>query len=132
MAPLLAWLVLSPIAGVELTVTTAQGETTVGPASVLVSGVLAAAGAVATAWLANRFAGRPRRSFIIVALAVFGVSLLGPFGSAMSTSAALGLTVLHVAVAAVVVPLVARGLPERSTRAADTTEPRTPNAEVLQ
>jgi hypothetical protein len=130
-APFLAWLVLSPAAGVALSVTTAQGESTVGPASVLVSGALASLGALAAAWLARRFAGRPRRAFTIVALAVLVVSLVGPIGSADSTSAALGLTVLHLVVAAVVVPLVARGLPRHSTRGADTTQTQTPAADVL-
>jgi hypothetical protein len=130
-APFLAWLVLSPIAGVDMSVTTAQAETTVGPASVLVSGAVASLGALAAAWLARRFAGRPRRAFTIVALAVLVVSLAGPIGSANSTSAALGLTVLHLVVAAVVVPLVARGLPRHSTRGGGTTQPQTPAAEML-
>ena len=55
--------------------------------------------------------GRPRRAFLLVALGVLLVSLLGPLTGSVSAVGALGLVLLHLSVAGAVVPLVARRLP---------------------
>lgn len=108
-AALVMWLPLHAVVGLEVR----QGDAVhqVGAAAVIVSSLVAGLGALGVAAVVRRRAHRPRRTFAVTALAVLVVSLLGPFGSATSTGAALALACLHLVVAAVTVPLVARTLP---------------------
>ncbi|GAA1799691.1 DUF6069 family protein [Actinomadura chokoriensis] len=47
---------------------------------------------------------RPRRTWTIIALTVFALSLTGPLSSATDTGSLLILTALHLVVAAVLIP----------------------------
>ncbi|WP_426593579.1 DUF6069 family protein [Cellulomonas sp. McL0617] len=107
-APLIAlvvWVLADPVAGVAL----AAGDPPVdiGPAAVAIVSVLAAL----AAWGVRSLFFRQRRTgWFVVCGAVLVVSLLGPLGAG-SGAAALWLALMHVAVAAVVVPGLAPGRP---------------------
>lgn len=87
------------------------------PAEITVGAVLAASAFVSLlGWallaLLERFTARARTIWTIVALVVLLVSLGGPLtGTGVSTGNRVGLVLLHLAVAAVLIPL----LPGRST-----------------
>lgn len=74
----------------------------------LVSGVGALLLALVLARVIPR---RARLVFLVLALIVFAVSMGGPLGSAQQTSTAVWLTIMHVVVAAAIVPLTLRALP---------------------
>ena len=111
-APVVVWTLLHPVLGVRLVADTGNGAHPVGIAAVVVTALVVSLGALGTARLARR-AGRPRRAFLLVALGVLLVSLLGPLTGSVSAVGALGLVLLHLSVAGAVVPLVARRLPAR-------------------
>jgi len=95
----LTWVMLHVLGGVELTVKS-------GPEISAVTVALTAAVAAAAGWLAlvlvERRSAHPRRTWTVLAVAVFAVSLLGPLGG--TTAAATGsLLALHSVVAAVVI-----------------------------
>ena len=110
--PLLVWVVLVPVSGLRLLVDTGAGVRTVGPVAVVVTGAVAASGAVALGWLLRRSSGHPRRHFLILTVLATALSLVGPTGAAQSTAAVLGLVALHLSVAVVAVPTVAVRLPQ--------------------
>jgi uncharacterized membrane protein len=109
------WVVLVPLVGLDLAVHTSGEYREVGLASVVATALVAAIAALALATALRRLAGRPRRLFLAVSAAALAGSLLGPLG-AVGVGAALGLAMLHLAVATAVVPLVAGRLPERRSR----------------
>jgi hypothetical protein len=61
--------------------------------------------------LARVLPRRARIVFLVLALAVFVVSMFGPLGAAQQTSTAVWLTILHVVVAAAIILLTLRALP---------------------
>jgi len=95
----ITWVVVHVLGGVDLTVKS-------GPEINVVAVALTAAAAAGAGWIAlvlvERRSARPRRTWTVLALAVFVVSLLGPLGG--TTAAATGvLLALHSVVAAVVI-----------------------------
>lgn len=108
-AAAIAWAVEAPLLGIRLTVrfgnmapqTVVAGQV-VGAA--LVAGLL---GWLLLAALEGR-AARARTAWTAAALVVLAVSLTLPLAAATTTSAAVGLVVLHLVVAAVVIPGMAR------------------------
>lgn len=104
-----AWSVEVPLSGVRLVVRFggAHPQTVV---SAQVIGTALAAGLLGWLLLAqlDRRAARPRATWTGVSLSVLAVSLALPIAAATTTSAAIGLIVLHLAVGAVVIPGMAR------------------------
>ena len=107
---LLTWVVLVPLAGLQLAVVVGARTSEVGVGSVVVTAVLAALAALIVAAVLRRTA-RPRARFVASSAVAFVLSLVGPLVSATTTSATLGLGLLHVMVAAAIVPVVASRLP---------------------
>ncbi|MFI7428032.1 DUF6069 family protein [Micromonospora sp. NPDC049836] len=107
-ATLVVWVIAEPIAGVELAVQGGGGEQSVTPVAVALSTVVAGLAGWALLALLERFTTRPRAVWTAVALGVLVVSLLGPLGGGVGTAATVTLVVMHLAAAAVLVPLLRR------------------------
>lgn len=126
-AGLLVWLVSVPALGVELTARSGGGEIVVGPAPVVLAGLVAGLGGWGLLALLERFTGRPRLIWTGVAVTVLALSLIAPLVQATTVAAATVLIAMHVAVGAVVLvglgPTAGKGAgrPERpmSSRATD-------------
>lgn len=108
-AAAIAWAIEVPLLGIRLTIRfgAMQPQTVVAGQVVgaaLVTGLLG--------WLLlaamDRRTPRARTAWTATALAVLAVSLALPLAAATTTSAAIGLIVLHLVVAAVVIPGLAR------------------------
>ncbi len=107
----LVWVLVGPIAGVDLAVRSGSAGTAerqVGPIEVLVTSLgisLAAWGLLA---VLERRTRHGRAAWTIVALVVLALSMAGPLTGGISTADKAGLAMLHVALAAVLVPLLPR------------------------
>ena len=104
-AAAIAWAVEVPLLGIRLTVRFAA----MAPQTVVAGQVVGAAlVAGLLGWLLlaglDRRAARVRTAWTAVALLVLAVSLALPLAAATTTSAAVGLVVLHLVVGAVVIP----------------------------
>jgi low temperature requirement protein LtrA len=107
-APMLVWLVAVPVLGVQLSVDTGGGHYDVGPVGVLIASLVVALLGVGLVEVLRRRTPNARRVFVIVSLVVLAVSLTGPLGSGTDAAARSALAVMHLAVAAVVIPALAR------------------------
>jgi hypothetical protein len=108
-AAAIAWAVEVPLLGIRLTVRFgAMAPQTVVAGQVV--GTALVAGLLGWLLLAalDRRVGHPRSAWTAVALLVLAVSLALPLAAATTTSAAVGLIVLHLVVGAVVIPGLAR------------------------
>ncbi|WFE40451.1 DUF6069 family protein [Micromonospora sp. WMMD998] len=103
-ATLLGWVVAVPLAGVELIARAGDAEQRVTPAAVAVSTVLAGLAGWALLALLERFTGRARTVWTVVAALVLLLSLLGPLTGGVGRSATATLAVLHLLAGAVLVP----------------------------
>jgi len=92
-----SWSVSHYVGGVDLVVGSGANARTVGVFSVLLVSLLAGAAALGLATVLSRRAGRPRRTWTVVAGLVLALSLLGPLG-ATSVTVALALLALHLVV----------------------------------
>jgi Family of unknown function (DUF6069) len=104
-AALAVWLVAVPLAGVDLQVRTSGTTQDVGPVSVVASALLATVAGLGCLAILRRITKRPARAWTIVASAVLVLSLAGPLGQAVGTGATAILVAMHLAVAAVLIPL---------------------------
>ena len=108
-AAAIAWAVEAPLLGIRLTVRFgAMAPQTVVAGQVV--GAAVVAGLLGWLLLAalDRRAARVRTTWTAAALLVLAVSLAVPLAAATTTSAAVGLVVLHLVVGAVVIPGLAR------------------------
>ena len=109
LAAALAWIVEVPLLGIHLTFR-------FGPSPIMTIAVGQAIGAAVAAsllgWLLlavlERRSPRARFLWTAIALAALAVSLALPLAAATTTSATIALIVMHLAVAAVVIPAMAR------------------------
>lgn len=108
---LIAWVVMGPLAEVELVVPAGSAVRTVGADDVVLAAVLSGVAAVATTALVDRWARRPRRTWTVIATSVFALTLLGPIGSGAETGIVGALVALHSVVAIVLIPQLRRTLP---------------------
>ena len=104
-AALAVWLVAVPLAGVDLQVRTSGTTQDVGPVSVVASALMAAVAGLGCLAVLRRITTRPARAWTIVASAVLVLSLAGPLGQVVGTGATAILVAMHLAVAAVLIPL---------------------------
>lgn len=95
----ITWLAVHIGGGVELTVGSGQR---IGAVAVAVTAVVAAGAGWLALALVERWSARPRRTWTVLAVAAFVVSLLGPLGGT-TPAAKGGLLALHSVVAAVVI-----------------------------
>lgn len=110
----LAGLLAAPVAALATRLVLTQGlgvELRAGGPVSWASVLMAAFGAGAVGWLAlvalERLGGNVRRRWVMIALAVLVLSLLGPLTEGATTAAGLGLATLHLVVAAVIIPAMA-------------------------
>jgi hypothetical protein len=101
------WIVAAPLAGAELLVDSVVGPMEVDLASVVLGSAIGGFGAVAVGWLARRRSSSPRRHFLVATGLILALSLIGPAATALSTTTAVWLCSMHLAVGAVAIPLVA-------------------------
>jgi Family of unknown function (DUF6069) len=109
-ATLTVWVVAHALDGVELRVRLGSGTDgqAVGPAAVALATIVAGlAGWVLLAAL-ERFTPRARGLWTVAATVGPVVSLAGPLGSGVTTGAKLSLMGMHLAAAAILIPLLAR------------------------
>jgi hypothetical protein len=109
LAAVLVWVVVDPLLGVDLSVTRSGTTTVVGPG--LVAGMALGAALLGWALLAvlERFTSRAGRVWTITAVAVLLLSFAMPFNSGEADpSAKWSLLVMHLAVGAVLIPLLSR------------------------
>ena len=112
LAALAVWPITDPLLGIDLTAPTAPGSQELQPITpALVAGtslVVALAGWALLALL-ERFTARPRTSWTAIAVLVGLLSLAGPLSTIASTTVANGLSLalMHLAVAAVLIPILA-------------------------
>jgi hypothetical protein len=142
LAALAVWLITDPLLGIDLTGTTRPGSQQLQPITpALVAGASLAVALAGWALLAllERFTARARTIWTAVALLVALLSLAGPMSILASTEAnVLALALMHLAVAAVLIPMLAgtspapaRPAPARSaraSRAAERTDHQLPDA----
>lgn len=110
LTPLLVWSIAVPLLGVDLAVrpgSDADPARTVGPAVIAAVSLLAALLGWALLAVLEARTHRARPVWLAAAGVVLLLSLAGPLTSAVNTSAALTLVVMHVGVAAVLIPLLA-------------------------
>lgn len=103
-ATLLGWTVAVPLAGVELAARSGGVEQRVSPVAVAVSTLLAGLAGWALLALLERFTGRARTVWTVVAVLVLLLSLLGPVSGGAGGAATPTLVVLHLLAGAVLVP----------------------------
>jgi hypothetical protein len=133
LAALAVWVITDPLLGIDLTGTTRPGSQQLQPITpALVAGASLAVALAGWALLAllERFTARARTIWTAVALLVALLSLAGPLSILASTEAnVLALALMHLAVAAVLIPMLAgtspasaRPAPARSARASQAAE----------
>jgi Family of unknown function (DUF6069) len=102
-----AWIIISPVAGVDLRVGSEPDIRTVGLGAVVTTVLFAAlAGWVVLAAL-ERWSTHPRRNWLAAVAAGLVLSLAGPLTAAAGTASALGLGALHVVTAATLAAVLA-------------------------
>jgi hypothetical protein len=129
LAALAVWLVTDPLLGIDLVGTTRPGSEelmSITPALIAGTSLVVALAGWALLALLERFTARARTIWTTIAVVLTLLSLAGPLSVLASTSAAnaLALALMHLAVAAVVIPMLAgtspasaQPAPARSARA---------------
>jgi Family of unknown function (DUF6069) len=114
-ATLVVWTVETQLLGIDLRARPVPGvaPVVVGPPAVVSFTLFA--GLVAWALLAvlERVTPRVRGVWLTIAVVALLISLAGPLGGAVTATAAVGLACMHLAAAAVLIPLLARSAAPR-------------------
>jgi hypothetical protein len=95
-----AWIVISPVAGVDLRVGSEPDLRTVSPGAVVTAALLAALACWVVLAALERWSAHPRRNWLAAVATGLVLSLAGPLTAATGTASALGLVALHVVTAA--------------------------------
>ena len=111
-ATLTVWAVAGPLAGVDLRVHLGTATQHVGPATVAIVSILAGLAAWGLLAALEHFTPRARTVWTAVALVTLALSLTGPLGIGVSTAAKVALTGMHLAAAAVLVPMLTARVPD--------------------
>jgi hypothetical protein len=107
-ATLMVWTVAGPLAGIDLTVRSGDELQHVGPAAVLATALLPGLAGWALLALLERITRRARLAWTTGALLSLAVSLAGPLASGVGTATKVALVSMHLVVAAVLIPGLAR------------------------
>lgn len=103
-AALLVWTLAVPVGGVDLVAASGDGEMTIGPVAIAIGAAAPSLLGWALLAVLERFTARSGRIWVVTALIVLAVSILfGPLGGDGAAAVAV-LALLHVTVAAVVIP----------------------------
>jgi hypothetical protein len=116
LAALAVWLVTDPLLGVDLAAPTRPGSQqllSITPGLVAATSLAAALAGWGLLALLERFTARPRTSWTVIAVGVGLLSLAGPLSTIASTTVANAgsLALMHLAVAAVLIPGLAATAP---------------------
>ncbi|SFP71315.1 hypothetical protein SAMN05660464_4033 [Geodermatophilus dictyosporus] len=109
-AAALVWVVAVPLLGADVRVATGGQAQEPGPGAVVAAAVVAGLLGAALLGVLLRSARRPVPVWRAVALTVLVLSLGGPLSSGQDTTSVAVLVTLHLAVAAVLVPLLPRAV----------------------
>lgn len=112
-AAVVVWIVASPIAGADLRADVAGTEQEIVFVAVLLSALLQAGIGWAVLSLLERFFARARTIWLVLAVVVLVLTGINAAVAALNTETAVWLNVMHLAVAAVLVPVLARTSPRR-------------------
>ena len=110
-AALTVWALAGPLAGVDLRVHLGPATQHVGPATVAIVSILAGLAAWALLAALERFTPRARTVWTAIALVTLALSLAGPLSSGATTATKVALTGMHLAAAAVLVPMLSARVP---------------------
>lgn len=99
----IVWIIAVPAAGLDLVVHSGPTTQTVGLASVVIVPVAAGAAAWVTLAILERMARRARLLWMIVAVTVLALSLLGPISLAVGAGTVWALLTMHVVVGATLI-----------------------------
>ncbi|MEX5720026.1 DUF6069 family protein [Geodermatophilus maliterrae] len=108
LAALAGWVVAVPISGLDLEVASGATTRTVGAAAVLGAGFTASLLGWALLALLERRAPRAKGTWTAIAVAALLLSLVGPLGVDATAATKVTLALLHVVVAAVLIPVLRR------------------------
>jgi hypothetical protein len=127
LAALAVWLVTDPLLGVDLAAPTRPGSEelqSITPALVAGTSLITALAGWGLLALLERFTDRPRTIWTVIALLVGLLSLAGPLSTIASTTVANGLSLalMHLAVAAALIPGLAATAPSLVARPAPARE----------
>ena len=102
-----AWIIISPVAGVDLRVGSEPDIQTVGAGAVVTVAMVAALAGWAVLAVLERWSAHPRRNWLAAVAAGLVLSLAGPLTTATGTASALGLVALHVVTAVTLAAVLA-------------------------
>jgi lysylphosphatidylglycerol synthetase-like protein (DUF2156 family) len=112
-AAVVVWVIAVPIAGADLRTSVAGTEQEVIAVAVVMSALVQGGVGWAVLALLERFLGRARTIWLVVAAVVLVLAGVNAVVAGENTATAVWLNVMHVAVAAVLVPVLARTSPRR-------------------
>jgi hypothetical protein len=112
-AALVVWVIAAPIAGADLRATVVGDEQEIVAVAVVISALVQGGLGWAVLALLERFLGRARTIWLVLAVLVLVFSGVNAATAAVNTETAVWLNVMHLAVAAVLVPVLARTSPRR-------------------
>lgn len=112
-AALLVWVVAVPLAGADLRAAVAGTEQAIVVGAVIASALIQGAIGWAVLALLERFLARARTVWLVLAALVLVLTGVNAVVAAENTETAVWLNVMHLAVAAVLVPVLARTSPRR-------------------
>ena len=114
-AALAVWVVAESLTGIDLTVRMGASASVrpIGPIAVVLATVLASLAGWALLAALERLTPRARSAWTLVALVVLVLSLAGPLGGGTTTAAKTALACMHMAAAAVLIPMLARSVVRR-------------------
>ncbi len=116
-AALVVWLIAKPLIGIPLTIPMTDRDQTmeVGWRSVIVISLVASLSAWGLLAVLERLTSHARTAWTMIATAVLLLSFAGPLFAASAASAGtkMSFALMHVVVAAVLIPLLARTTPSR-------------------
>lgn len=109
-AALAVWVVVEPILGIDLRASMGSSAPVleVSPGSVIATAMLASLAGWALLASLERAASRPARVWTVVAVVAALLSLSGPLTGGLTTATTVALGVMHLVVAAVLIPLMRR------------------------
>lgn len=112
-AAVVVWIIASPIAGADLVAEVAGSEQDIVLPAVILSSLVQGGIGWAVLALLERFSSRARTIWLVIALLVLIGAGVNAAVAALNTETAVWLNVMHLAVAAVLVPVLARTSPRR-------------------
>ncbi|MEU5545503.1 DUF6069 family protein [Streptomyces sioyaensis] len=114
-ATLVVWVIAAVLLGVQLDVRMKPGDAVqhIGPAAVVIAGLVVGLAAWALLALLERLTQRARQVWTAVAIVVLALSLIAPVQGGVTTGVKVTLLCMHLVAAAVLVPTLARSAVRR-------------------